>query len=152
MFLVDDTLEKRQAYIKRQLKYDPILAVFLAAADFEWTIRRAILALGRNPTKYIREEVLGNCSGLKAYKDAWKKEAKPICGDNLADVVPDWQFFKEAYKLRHRLIHGVIGTTGNYYATVRVNAILAASKSIADYASSKNEPLFGRKIIRRKPR
>lgn len=157
MFLVDDTLDTRQDKIKKYIESDIVVALLLASADFEWTVRRAILALGSSPTKIIRKEVLIKCHGLDDYKSAWKKEIKQYLDKdkyrNLVEVVPDWNFFKtEAYPLRHKLIHGVIGATGNKYTLKRVESILNASKHIAIYASDQNEPIFGRKIVRIKRR
>ena len=153
MFLVSDTIVKRHAKIRSFIKKDPAIAVILAAADFEWTVRRAILALGRSPTKHIREKVLANCTGLEKYKNAWKEEVKPRLNSDLAIVVPNWFVFsKQAYPLRHRLIHGVVGTTGHDYAKEKIDTILGASKAVVDYSLSKSEPLYGRKIVRRKSR
>lgn len=150
MFLVNDTLENRQDTIA---SYEPFVGVILAAADFEWTVRRAILALGSSPTKEIRKNILGQSSGLENYKNAWKKEVELLTGKKLTEIIPNWQKFKEtAYPLRHRLVHGVEGTVTPEYADDSIKAMLAASKSIADFADSLGEPLYGRRIIRRKSR
>lgn len=150
MFLVNDTLAQRQRRIK---SYEPYVAVLLAAADFEWTIRRGILALGVSPTKAIREGVLKRCSGLEAYKRVWNKEVKPFTKKGLIDVVPNWSYFKDkAYPLRHRLIHGVDGSVTPGYAKDRIESILAASKAIVEFAENNGEPIYGRNIVRRKHR
>lgn len=150
MFLVDDTLPKRHSKIR---SYEPFVGVILAAVDFEWTVRRAILALGKSPTKQIRESVLNNCSGLEKYKNAWKMEVKPFTGKTLTEVVPEWQFFKEqAYPLRHRLVHGVSGSVTKAYAESRIESILNASKAICEFSESLNEPIYGRMIRRMKSR
>jgi hypothetical protein len=53
--LVSDTQENRHAQIRRLLvDQKAVIAVLLAAADVEWTIRRAIIALGTSPTAYLR--------------------------------------------------------------------------------------------------
>lgn len=150
MFLIKDTLSTRQEKIK---SFEPFVAIILAAADFEWTVRRGILALGKSPTKLIRQDVLKGCHGLNRYKEAWRKEVTPYTGDRLTDVIHDWQFFKEkAYPLRHQLIHGVSGSLSPNYAQERIDSILTASRAITEYAISKGEPIYGRKIVRRKHR
>ena len=150
MFLVDDTLSQRQSRIR---SYEPFVGVILAAVDFEWTVRRAILALGKSPTKQIHDTVLIHCSGLDKYKEAWRLEVKPFTGKGLPEVIADWQFFKEkAFSLRHRLVHGVSGSVTKQYAEERIESILRASKSIAEFAESFNEPIYGRVIRRLKPR
>lgn len=150
MFLVDDTLESRQEMIA---SYGPFVGVILAAVDFEWTVRRAILALGSGTTKEIRNKTFKGCFGLEFYKDKWKEEVTPLTGKRLDEIIPDWQYFREkAYPLRHRLVNGVEGSVTPQYASDRMKAILLASKSIADFAASLGEPIYGRRIIRKKPR
>ena len=151
MFLVHDTLEERQKMILSC--EDPFIAVLLAAADFEWTIRRAILALGTRETKTIKDEVLARCFGLDGYKEAWMKEVQPLTDKGLTDIIPNWQYFREqAYPLRNRLIHGIEGTVTPQYAKERVAAFLSASKALAEFDESCGEPVYGRKIIRLKRR
>ena len=54
MFLVADNRNDRDLLIKSYFDAEPAISILLAAADFEWTVRRAILALGKSPTKHIR--------------------------------------------------------------------------------------------------
>jgi hypothetical protein len=155
MFLVSDTLESRHKRIRSFLDRESVIAILLAAADFEWTVRRAILALGRSPTKCIRENVLANSWGIEAYKSCWKQEVEPRFHKRLAELVSDsdWQFFKsDAYPLRDRLIHGIRGTVGGPYARKRVEAILGISKALVEFADDHCEPVYGRRIRRSKPR
>jgi len=150
MFLVHDSFENRQEMIRST---EPFVAVLLAAADFEWTLRRSILALGCKPTKEIRESVLDKCSGLESYKQAWKKEVQPHVGKSLVEVIPQWQFFKEqAYPLRNRLVHGIRGNVTQEYASERVEALLTASRSLVEITESHGASVYGRNIIRRKER
>ncbi len=45
------------------------VAILLAAAEFERCIKRGILALGRSPTKEIKETIFnGRFHGLDAFK------------------------------------------------------------------------------------
>ena len=149
MFFVNDTIEARHAKIRTFLAKEPVIAVLLATADFEWTVRRAIAALGRNPTRYIHETLLKNVSGLERYREVWKREVGKRLAKDLSEVVPDWTSLKqEAFGLRHRLIHGAAGTVGISYARVRVETILAASRAIKEFADANSEPIYGRKIIR----
>ena len=154
MFLVKDTLPERQEKIRSFLKLEPAIAVILAAADFEWTVRRAILALGCSPTPEIRQRWKDkHLSGPDAYKDEWKKEVKPRTHSDLARVVPDWRAFKgTAYRLRHELVHGSSGTAGVVYASRAVTTILKGTKAVADHAELHGAPVYGRVIRRDKAR
>lgn len=148
-FLVSDSQKERHAKILRFLADgEPVIAVLLAAADFEWTVRRAILALGSSPNTVIRSEVLKHCSGLDKYKTAWREEVKKRFGKNLPAIITNWSDFRKAFELRHKLVHGVSGTTGFQYAEQRVRTILRASQEIADFSLARNIDLFSRLPVR----
>lgn len=150
-FMVGDRQPERHERIRQFIKDgEPVISVLLATADFEWTVRRAILALGVSPNTHIRQSVLKNCSGLDKYKDAWKSEVKRRLGRTLPDVVGDWSGLIKAFDLRHRLVHGITGTTGFGYAAEKVECILHASRSVTEFAKSNNVDLFGRLPVRRK--
>ena len=89
MFFIDDTQASRHAKIRAFDDDQIMIAVLLAAADFEWTVRRAIIGLGHAPNKYIRDVTLKNCSGLKSYKAAWNEQVRARHHIRLADVVPN---------------------------------------------------------------
>jgi hypothetical protein len=129
---------------------ETIIAVLLAAADFEWTLRRAILALGCTPNVDLREGILAKCTGLDRYKVAWRIEVARHRGTALPSVIPDWEKFKEAFKLRHRVIHGVDGFVSVPYAAERVNAILAATSAVAAYSNGQGADLYSRLPIRKR--
>ncbi len=150
-FLVGDSQQDRHLKLSQFLKEgEPVIAVLLAAADFEWTVRRAILALGSSSNTEIRAGVLARCSGPDKYKDAWKKEVKNRFGKGLPEVVSNWETFKKAFELRHQLVHGITGTTGVRYAEQIVSTILQASRDIADFGLSQSIDLFNRLPVRRR--
>ena len=154
MFLVTDRLENRHRKIRSFLPDEPVIAILLAAVDFEWTARRAVIAMGTNSNRFIRDNVLNRCHGPDDYKDAWKSEVKCRLGKGLPEIVPNWKFLKEeAFLLRHQVIHGLSGMPTSRMAQDRVEAFLAASKSIADFAHSQGVPLWGKRLpVRLKPR
>lgn len=159
MFLVSDTQAERHKKIKGFVSSkETTIAIFLAAADLEWTLRRAILAMGWSPNKSIREGVLKQCAGLDKYKDAWRKEVFPRFGKSLIDLVgnDNWSELSNkkhgAFVLRNRLIHGIAGTSGLDYSAQRVEVILAASIAIAKFSEGKGFNLFGKRLpVRLKP-
>lgn len=155
MFLVSDTRAKRNRLITILLKISPAVAVIIAAADFEWTCRRCILACGKSPTKEIKldSNILYHCSSLKKYRMAWDKEVTPRLSRDLNSFISDISYFENtAYKLRHKLVHGSSGSTGMNHARQVVKAFLAVSTRLTIFAKENNEPILGRKIIRRKAR
>lgn len=150
-FLVGDSQSARHDKIRGFLSEgEVVIAVLLAAADFEWTVRRGILALGSSPNADIRTGVLANCSGLDRYKDAWRTEVKRRFGRGLPEVIGQWDNFKKAFELRHRLVHGIAGTTGEGYARPRVETVLQGAVNVAAFAQTNAIDLFGRLPIRQR--
>ena len=151
MFFVNDSQTQRHKKIRSFLKTEPLIAVLLGAADFEWTVRRAIIALGHSPNVDIREHTLLSCHGLDAYKNAWKEEVQPAHETPLSAVIPNWQFFKEkAFPLRHKIIHGVLGTVSADHAAERVESMLDASRSLVQFAINRHCDLYQRLKVRRR--
>ena len=152
MFLVRDTIQSRDEKIRSFLDKESAIAVLLAAADFEWTVRRAILACGTSPMRELRERILRACNGPRSYAQCWNKEVTPRFDKELKNVIPDWEVFLKAFQLRHNLIHGVQGTTGVKYARKRVETIIAASKAIAEFAAENGAQIYSARIRRVKSR
>lgn len=148
MFLVADSPSSREAKIRGFLdKKEPVIAVLLAAADCERTMRRAILSLGMTPTLELAYQ-LGRRrpdqkksrpkygSSIKGYANAWKVEVEPSYQRVLTgDVVPDWASLEKAFHLRHDLIHGDTGTAGLKYSTRCVETLIQATQAVHKFAS-----------------
>lgn len=152
MFLVDDNLEARETRIRSFLTAtDAPIAVLLAAAHFEWTTRRAILALGASPNKTIRLRFKHD-HGLETYKEIWRDEVMPFRSvPGLAMVIRNWAVFMKAFKLRHVLIHGR-GSCGLEYARPCVEEMLKAARAVIAVCESLECNLFERLKVRRKQR
>ena len=104
MFFVSDTEAHKRRRIVEFGRREPMIAVLLAAANFEWTVGRCILFFGNSPNIRIRKG-LENTYGLKRYADLWGAE---ICqydssAPPLNEVVQNWVQFREAFQMRHRL-------------------------------------------------
>ena len=127
-------MEQRQARIRGFLDKEVSIAVLLAAAEFEWSVRRAIITLGKSPNVLVRK-TLESCSGLERYKRVWQEEVAGHRGVPLAEIIPDWQRFqKSAFPLRSSLIHGVRGNVERSYGAEQVECILAATRAVGEYA------------------
>jgi hypothetical protein len=150
MFFVADSQARRHKMIRSFLKSQASIAVILAAVDFEWTLRRAILALGARPTKDIRE-ALEKTWGLQKYKDIWNQEVKPRMEVTVVEVIPCWHELTKAFVFRDRLVHGVVGVISNEAANNSVESILHASAALEGFAE-KHEGTLYRRIVRRNPR
>lgn len=141
-FLVDDSQSTRHRRISDFLVKDSaIIAVLLAAADFEWTLRRTIYCLGSRPIRELKAE---RTSGLRGYAKLWKGELQFPGARRLEEVVGDWEALVGAFDLRNRIIHGSQGATGLEYATRRVHRMLLASVRVADFGSANGANVFAR--------
>lgn len=147
-FLVGEPQEVRHARIVELLTTDgAVIAALLAAADFEWTIRRCIYALGCSPTAQLREI---RVAGLNGYAKLWAKEVARGGEPQLLALLPPIALVERAMALRHELIHGVRRSTGAQYATHQVQTLLNASKLLSEYAKLRGVDISSR--LRSRPR
>jgi hypothetical protein len=148
MFLVQDSSLSREARIKQFLAEDPSLSALLAVIHFEWTVRRAIIALGTSPNVIVRAK-LKNCHGLDKYKDVWKDEVFPNVQLRLPDeVVKNWEKLGRAFRLRHRLVHGAT-SCGREYASERVYWAIEATNDVRSVCTDHEINLDKRLPVRR---
>ena len=146
MFLVRDTIQARHTKIRSFLQNEPVISVLLAASDFEWTIRRAIIAMSKRPNKQIRD-LLRKTHGLDNYKKIWNREVKPICGKGLPEVVPEWDRFKNtSFPLRDKIIHGIKVSPGKSYAILQTERILTASTAVVEFAKEAGYFIYGKHL------
>jgi hypothetical protein len=152
MFFVSHGKDLKQRRIEDMLKTEPMIAVLLAAANVEWTIGRSILMFSDSPNMDVRDR-LDQTHGLKKYKELWKRElqAKDAEFPGLDSVINEWDLFREAFDLRHRLIHGR-GTCSRNMATNPVYRMLWAVGNLYEFAEKRGVHLNSRPRIRRRKR
>lgn len=150
MFLVKDASELREQRIRQFLNEDPSLAALLSVIHVEWTVRRAVIALGKSPNVIVRKQLEG-CHGHKAYKNLWNLEVVSNGHAPLTDIVRNWEGLTKAFKLRHVLVHGASSCSPDY-ATERMDWAIAAAKDIREYCLQYKINLDTRLPIRRQPK
>jgi hypothetical protein len=155
MFFVGDTRAQRLAMIQSYQGQEAVIGALLAAIDFEWTVRRAILALGKNTNQHIRANALYRASSLEKYKKAWNAEVfhnpKHIGIKELPDVVGHWEALLKAYNLRHQLSHGIKVNSGELYAASKRDTITTARDRVLDCCEAHGIDIYKRLPVRRKP-
>jgi hypothetical protein len=157
MFFVNDNQEARHGFIRKHLTEESAsIAIILASIDFEWTLRRAILALGKNPTKCIRKNVLANLpGGYDGYKQAWRAEVQPRIGIRIDQVVRKWSKLhgkNSAEKTRGSIVHGACVPITIARARNHVENWLCASRALEELAIKIERKSLFQRIIRYKPR
>lgn len=164
MFLVSDGDRKnRKAIIKDTAGDDGVIYVLLAAIDFEWTLRRTILALGCMPTKALA--VVMNepeYRHLDGQRKLWKKEVAGHYGKTtpslkavinggeqklIGGATTLYSSLKKAKDLRNKLVHGLQGSCGKDYAILNAEVFFAASDALVAFAQSHGRNIY--KPIRR---
>ena len=201
MFKIYETRENREEFMKKLLSEDPCVALVIAFLDFEWTVRRCVLALGKSTTKDIRAKFSGKLSigfyrndestksdskrnyklicSLSDYNKLWNAEVEVNGHDGLYVILNSnvkvsnvegfdndkfnhikknkfsskstHDLLKYVYKaFRNTLIHGVRTSVRDDTAKFFFNFIVACSRALCSYAEEKGEPIYNRKIVRRK--
>lgn len=109
MFKIYETRENREELMKKLLFEEPCVALVIAFLDFEWTVRRSVLALGKSTTKDIRAKFAGKLpirfhrndesiksdsnsnnrfiSSLQDYRELWNAEVKVNGYHCLAEIL-----------------------------------------------------------------
>lgn len=146
MFLVKDTSAAREARITQLATDDPALALITAIIHVEWTLRRAIIALGSASNVEIRHK-LGHCHGPAAYKQLWRGEVTPRTNMRLPDVIRDWDGLLRAFRLRHTLVHGIAACSAAH-AAPRIAWALAAARDVRGFCAAHGVDLDARLPVR----
>ncbi|MCB5287538.1 MAG: hypothetical protein LHW64_07020 [Candidatus Cloacimonetes bacterium] len=157
MFYVSDTYESRR---KRILEFkneqNICIAILLASADFEWTIRRIMLSLSEIPNTIIRNDkkYLFRCSGHGKYKEVWNKLIKPNTslinpinsgqGLSLSEVIPNWEAYKTALDARHRIIHGIKPNAKFEDGSADLDCILDATDHLIRFSNVNGYDVYSR--------
>jgi hypothetical protein len=148
MFLVGHSPEIRARELRSWLNKYPSVALLVAAAYFEWSVCRAIIALSSKPNKEVRE-LLASVYGLERYKDLWRSELSHLPeAKRLPEVVADWRAVTDAFDARNRLVHGRTRYTRNM-ASPGVEALLGAVSDVFSYCLQHNVDLNQRLPVRK---
>jgi hypothetical protein len=181
MFYVNQLQKERHNFIKAFLNKDETcpVAIVLAAVDFEWTLRRVILACGNAKSKDILNRLMHK--SLNKYKkayfdihkenisedeekrhenkiwspsglDAYKKMWKQeINGVPLMSVLKNHEALISAFNVRNKIVHGVSVPIRHEYASDVTNNFLVESKNLAEKSKENGGDIFS-KIDRRRPK
>jgi len=149
-FKFSDPITTRHTAIRNFAeRSEPVIAVLLAAASFEWTVRRALVAMSCIPNRDVRCR-LSKCSTLDGYKALWGEVVAPTRGATLPKVVQNWGAFRGAFELRHRLIHGRQPAAGKKFAEEQCERVLSAATDVHMFAKDRGVDLDRRLPIRRR--
>ncbi len=168
-----DSMESRRKRILLVSVLSPMAGFLLASVHLEWTIRRAILSLGRKSTKEMKEEMKKK-HGLDAYKDLWNDEVVKASNPRrprlpeLVERARDnssvgssvrWTDLIRAMKVRHTIVHGRECTAGVSFLENNIETLLGASETITSFVKASGGDIYAtirrgkpKKIKERSPR
>ncbi len=162
-----ETRASREQRIREIFAKEPAWGYLMAAFDFEWTIRRAIILMSICPTALVKKSLeIGHVSSLGSYHKCWCKYVKRVLGDSIPDLIDivfddpnvalttkdKIRLLEDAMQLRHRLVHGVSGSIPAKLAKDFFETLLTASKKISAYVDTHAEKHMNERVIRRQER
>ena len=135
--------ETRRRRIEAVARLEPSIGFLAAVFDFEWMVRRTILALSACPTPLIRKH-FEKKHGWSSYEEAWqlyvrggKKQHTPSLEQVLTDKGISKRSISDAFGLRHPLVHGANGFIADNVALFNMNLLLSASDVLEMLLKSK---------------
>ena len=147
MFDLNDTRIKRKKVIFGEAQIDAQHGVLLAAVDFEWTCRRAILALSKKPTVELYEKYIGDYSAFQGLARAWDSEVVSVVegAPSLPALLGDkvsWQCVKDAMQCRNAVVHGTENRVSDMECRWAVCILEDACDVVAQFAEGHNGKIF----------
>ena len=153
-----DTSEARRKKVDAVFAVSPMAGFLLASVNLEWTLRRAILALGMDPTKQIRA-AFKKAHGIKKYKEVWKKQvSRPFGRPGLYELVEkksrarkfSWQDVLDGFEQRNVIVHGCSCTQGEERLRRFTDVFVDMAEILVEFVAANGKNVFAT-IRRNKP-
>ena len=146
---IDDRLAKLQRLVSEG---DHCIALVVAAADFERTMRRAIVCLSLEPTADIGERIEKKYNSIGKYHQAWTRFVEPARNLPLSDALPEFDNVRDAFRARNKLVHGQQGGAKVAYVMPRLDVISRGTTKLTALSLAHGVDLTQRIIVRQRPR
>lgn len=153
MFAYSVSIEDRLSKLQRLVSEgDHCIALVVAAADFERTMRRAIVGLATEPTADVRERIEKKYNTIGKYNFPWTRFVEPVRKSSLQEALPEFDDVKSAFRSRNKLVHGQQGGAKLDYVTPRLEIIVTGTSKLTSFALAHGIDLTARIKIRQRPR
>ena len=153
MFAYSVSIEDRLSKIQRLVSEgDHGIALVVAAADFERTLRRAIVGLALEPTADVRERIERKYNTIGRYGQGWTRFVEPVRKSSLQEALPEIDDIKNAFRSRNKLVHGQQGGARLDYVMPRIEVIFSGTTKLTSFALEHGIDLTARIRIRQRPR
>ena len=152
MFSISEKRDGRKEMIDKVASVNVRAGIILAVADFEWTLIRSILVLGKTPTVELRDKLVGDKAGFKKYEEIWNEEIKNQPLKKLFDewasqngLKPvEWNDICTAREVRHLLVHNGESCVDDEIARAIIRLLENACDIFCAFAKTKGKELYGR--------
>lgn len=162
--VIGETRERQNAIIAKVSKVDVMAGFLLAVVRFEWTFRRAVIALGAKPVKEIKDDFRSNGHGKDNFKMLWRKHVvNGACegAPALACVLNEWAMsnldverviwgrdFTKAMNIRHLVVHGANCSSSDDFLKTHTATFLRAADILCLFAERYGKSVFS--VLRRR--
>ena len=152
--VTNENRDIRSKRIRKVFRLKPAWGYLLAAFDFEWTVRRAIVLMGVCPTSVIHARFkTKKYAGWLDYQHCWAEMVRRVRRESIPEldiIATDGQTrdvdakstsdsIVAAMKLRHKLVHGIDGTIRAINANVGFEILISASERVSRYVDEHAE-------------
>ena len=147
MFALSIKRKERREIIDVVAKINIGAGIALAAADYEWTLNRCILVLGKSPTITLRDKLCNYNTKNDKLKEIWKEEINnsslPAIFEN-NDKNIKWQDLKFARDYRNLLMHGIECNIEDEIGLAVIYIYESACEILYHFALSQDKDIYDR--------
>lgn len=145
-----ETSNARRQKVKDVFDVSPMAGFLLASVNLEWTLRRSILALGKDPTKQIRY-AFRKKHGIDGYKQVWKNQiSRPFGLPGLYELVEKesrsrkffWTDVRQGFEVRNVLVHGRSCTQGEQYLRRYANIFIDVAEILVSFVAANGKSIY----------
>ena len=150
MFSISEKRDGRKEMIGKVASVNVRAGIILAITDFEWTLIRSILVLGKTPTVELRDKLLDKSTKFDKIETIWNEEIKAQPLKKLFDewasqngLKPvEWNDIKAAREVRNILVHSGESSVDDETAHAIIRLLEKACDILCAFAKSKGKELY----------
>lgn len=152
MFSISGKRNGQKEMIDKVANINVGAGIILAVTDFEWTLIRSILVLGKTPTVELRDKLLNKSTKFDKIEAIWNEEIKAQPLKKLFDEwqSPDgqkpveWNDIKAAREVRNILVHSGESSVDDETAHAIIRLLEKACDILCAFAKTQGKELYDR--------
>ena len=149
MFAISIKRKGRREIIDAVAKINIGAGIALAAADYEWTLNRCILVLGKSPTVTLRDKLCDPKINHDELKKIWQNETTSTLQSIFdraykKDKNISWQDILSAKKYRNLLMHGIECNIEDEIGLTVIHIYESACEILYQFALTQGKDIYER--------